>query len=66
MLRAFMQSDCLYYFYTLPYILGTLQRHIECSDVTVLVHFEGVCMPQHIRAVPGLDHGWTQRPKLWK
>ena len=26
--------------------------------------FEGVCMPQHFRTLPGIGQGWTQCPNL--
>jgi len=43
-------------------ILWTLQLHFTLwlSARTLQCLFEGVCMPQYFRTLPGLDQGWTQ------
>ena len=50
--------------YIRPYYLNTTTAFYfatECSDIAV---FEGLCMPQYFRTLPGLDQGWTQCPTL--
>ena len=46
--------------------LWTLQSHFTLwpSARTLQCLFEGVCMPQYFRTLPGLDLGWTQCPTL--
>jgi len=54
-----MQSDCLY-----SSLFFELYNRIWLCDWVLgrcsVCLFEGVCMPQYLRTLPGLDQGWTQ------
>ena len=59
-----MQSGCLYS----SFIFFEHYHRIFLCDWVLegysVFSFEGVCMPQHIRTLAGLDQGWTKRPTL--
>jgi len=57
-----MQSGCLPSFL----FCGHYNRILLCDMSARKLHclFEGVCMPQYFRTLPGLDQGWTQCPTL--
>ena len=62
-LRALMQSDCLYS----SLFFEHYNRILLCDWVLgrcSVFSFEGVCMPQYFRTLPGLDQDWTQCPTL--
>jgi len=47
-------------------IFWTLQLHftLQLSARRVQCLYEGVCIPQYFRTLPGLDQGWIQCPAL--
>jgi len=54
-----MQSDCLY----LSLFFEHYNRILLCHWVLGrYCLFEGVCIPQHIPTLPGIDQVWTQCP----
>jgi len=58
-----MQSDCLYSLLFLEHYNRTLLCDSVLGPCSAF-SFEGVCMPQYFRTLPGLDQGWTQCPAL--
>ena len=62
-LCALMQSDCLHS----SLLFEHCNRILLCDWVfgcCSVFSFEGVCMPQYFRTLPGLVQGWTQCPTL--
>jgi len=58
-----MESDCSYS----SLLFEHCNRILLCDRVLgrcSAFSFEGVCMPQYLRTLPGLDQDWTQCPTL--
>ena len=55
---------CSQIVYIRPYCLNTATAFYFVTECCSVLSFEGVCMPQYFRTLPGLDQGWNQCPTL--